>query len=175
MYPDLETRDVPSYLRDAILENPGDALAQAQVGHWLHTHGDYMAAGFHLSRALVHDPNFAHAHAAVADLRATCPEPTVRDAGAAVHHAKTAYSLADRQGQLDKSRRHRMYLRVLAAAQAEAGDFSSAISTAQKALDFTVSRIHRGPISDHISQYLERKPIRADRGILEDLPRLPED
>ena len=66
-----------------------------------------------------------------------------------------------------------MYLRVLAAAQAEAGDFSSAISTAQQALDFTVSRTHRGPISNHISQYLERKPIRSDRGILEDLPRLP--
>ena len=149
-----------------IARDPNDAYAYATMGQWWHWEKEYAMALDHLNTAIRLDGVFAHALCARADLRATCPDAAYRDGKSAVNDATKAMKIAREEGKLKGGWRHRMYLRVLAAAYAEAGRFVAAIRTEIKALRLAVSKSAKGKIKTALAHYIFLRPIRDDRGII---------
>jgi tetratricopeptide (TPR) repeat protein len=106
--------------------NPNDAAAhfsRAQVaGHF----GRADEAVFHLNEALRLDPDYVEAMNNLAWTLATSPEANLRNGDRAVELAERACELTHYQKTI--------YIGTLAAAQAEAGRFDDAMTTAQKAV-----------------------------------------
>jgi tetratricopeptide (TPR) repeat protein len=93
----------------------------------------------------------ADTHEAMALLLAACPVDRFRDADKAIEHAKAACKLA--------KERDWIYLDTLGAAHAEAGDFGSALKSAEKALACAPDECQE-PIRQHIALYHGKKPYR---------------
>jgi len=107
--------------------NPECWLAHNNLGNVLEGRGQIDEAIAHYKKALEIKPNYAEAHNNLAWVLATCPKPSLRNGAAAVALAEGAAKLSGRQEP--------EILDTLAAAYAEAGRFSEAVQTAQKALD----------------------------------------
>jgi spermidine synthase len=103
------------------------AEAETEVAAKLSGRGDFAGAVARYRRALQIDPYLAEALNNLAWLLATCPESSLRNGAEAVQHAEQAC-------QLTQYRRTIM-VGTLAAAYAEAGRFSEAAATAQKACE----------------------------------------
>jgi len=86
------------------------------------------------------------AHNNLAWLLATCPDASLRDGSRAVELARKAEQLAGSS--------HPEVLDTLAAAYAEAGQFSEAIETAKKALQL-VSAQHNSAMADAVRARLK--------------------
>jgi phosphatidylglycerol:prolipoprotein diacylglycerol transferase len=92
---------------------------------------DYAQSVDDLKAALRDHPQSAIAFNRLAWIQATCPQASVRDAAGALANAKQACALT--------STRNPEYLATLSAAEAEGGDFKSAVETQQQALRLATS------------------------------------
>jgi len=124
--------------RDAVVQyeqglrlNPESAEIRYNLGYSLATVGRTTEAVARYEEALRLKPDFADAYNNLAWLRATDPEAHNRDAIEAVRLAKQAVLLKDADPNC---------LDTLAAAYAEVGQFSQAVSNAESALELARAR-----------------------------------
>jgi tetratricopeptide (TPR) repeat protein len=167
---DPKTLAMIEQFENSVMGNPKDAIAYAKMGHSWFRLQEYARVLEHLNTAIQLDPQLAYALCARADLRATCPDVLFRDGEAAVRDATTALEIEKRKGLLRRDWMHRVYLQVLAAAYAESGNFASAIETEQEALSFTITKVARQEIEEHLTNYKLREPLRKERGLLHHEP-----
>ena len=106
---------------------PRPAEAQVEIAVRLCQAGDFAGAIARYRRALEMDPHLVEALNNLAWLLGTCPEESLRNGSEAVQHAEQAC-------QLTQFRRT-ILVGTLAAAYAEAGRFSEAVATVQKACE----------------------------------------
>jgi tetratricopeptide (TPR) repeat protein len=106
---------------------PNDAYAIASRADLLTDLGRYVDANAEYDHAIELDPESTHAHSGSAWLLATCPDETVRNPAMAIERAKTSIELSGRKDPVSFD--------TLAAAQAAAGDFETAIQTVRQAID----------------------------------------
>lgn len=150
-----------------VTRDPNDEYAYANIGRFWHFRGEYAKALDHYNTAIRLVPCFAYALCARADLRSTCPDPVFRDGESAVRDATEAVNVARDNGEFRENWLHRMYLRVLAAAYAEAGNFTVAIETEQEALAFAITKSAISKINHHLAKYGLREPIRDEHGVIQ--------
>jgi len=145
------------YRRAAELR-PRDAALRLQLGLVLRRGGNPTEAMTHLGEALRLDPDNPLALTATAEILATHPEPGERDPREAIARAERAAEMT--------GRRNAHVLSTLAAAQAAAGDFDSAVATARIALDLAIAA-GATPLQDEIRRRLalfrERRPLGESR------------
>jgi tetratricopeptide (TPR) repeat protein len=106
-------------------------------------------------KVLAIQPENGNAMSNLAWVFATSPDDSIRDAGKAVHLAQEAMRISNRRIPL--------LFRTLAAAYAEAGDFSKAIQTAQEGIEVANSQGNPNlatELQGNISLYQEQRPLR---------------
>jgi len=106
-----------------------------------------------LERLIEIEPDLPVAHAALAWVLATCPEERNRDEWNALQHAKKALELA---GANVKP----FYLEALAAAYAEAENFSAAVEQQQAAIDLAGEDTDRDEMQERLKLYQVDQPYR---------------
>lgn len=150
----------------ATLKNPNDAQAYYSMGRWWHWKAEYAKALDHLNKAVQLDPTFSAALCARADLRATCPDPEYRDGAYAIDDATSALNLARAAGLLKNDWQHRMYLRIVAAAFAEAGDFAGALQVETELTNMAITKKTKLEGEQRMESYRVHKPIRLEKGLM---------
>jgi tetratricopeptide (TPR) repeat protein len=112
---------------EALRLQPENAKAHCFLGLALGERGRHAVAARHFRRALEIQPDLLFARAQLAWLLATCPDPAVRNGLEALRTAEPLPAASE-------GRSPRAW-DILAAACAEAGDFTRAVSLAERALD----------------------------------------
>jgi Tfp pilus assembly protein PilF len=120
-----EAESARPYLERALEIRPNFASAHYKLGNLLLQQGRVAAAEGHYQRAVELRPDFMQACNNLAWLLATCPEASFRNGPLAV-------TLARQAGQLSGNS-NALVFGTLAAAQAEAGNFTEAIAAAGRA------------------------------------------
>ena len=141
-----------SEARRLLPDHPGVACC---LGMTLLREGKLEEAATHLSRALELEPDYLEAMLALASLRATCPESTLRNAEQAVALATRACELTE--FQVPEA------IDTLATAYAEASRFSDAVTLGTRALALAQARGNQGlagEIQKRLDLYRARKPFR---------------
>ena len=115
-----------SHFQRALEINPGNASAHLNLGSALRRKGRMDEAISQYQKALQIEPADVEAQNNLAWLLATCPEASLRNGDNAVRLARQANGLTGGENPI--------ILRTLAAAFAEAGRYSEAVETAQRAL-----------------------------------------
>jgi tetratricopeptide (TPR) repeat protein len=136
---------------EAVRLAPDDAYAAASRADLLTDHGRYAEAMDEYERTLELDPKSAHACSSSAWLLATCPDASVRNPQLAIERAKLAIELT---GQTDA-----VSFDTLAAAQASAGDFSTATQTVRQAVELA-GPAEREVYEQRLLMYQRAKPYR---------------
>lgn len=108
---------------------PSDSLTHALLGVALSHNHRYKDAIMHFERAVQIKPDFWFARSQWAWILATCPSNEVRNGRQAIQIATPLIEIA--QNQSPKA------LDIVAAAYAEAGDFSNAVKFAQRAVELS--------------------------------------
>jgi tetratricopeptide (TPR) repeat protein/Zn-dependent membrane protease YugP len=139
-------------LNESIRLDPADAVTHNNRGATLLKMGDYAAAAADLHQSIRLDPNFANPHKHLAWLQATCPDPAFRDGDHAVAHAKRALELVEWKVT--------EWFSVLAAAQAEAGNFDEAIHWQERCLANSPTESSTA-LQQHLELYRSKQPLRA--------------
>lgn len=142
-------------LRDASEKDPSDGAIAYALAQQLANAGDYSTAVVHLRRAADSPNPSAEWIGAFAWIRATHPEDSLRD-------GKESLELANRAARI-AGPREPTALVVLAAAQAECGDFESAVKTVRQALalpNTQTDEATRAALELHLESYLAGKPFR---------------
>jgi tetratricopeptide (TPR) repeat protein len=112
--------------------------------------GSYRAARLDLEKAIALDKNNLLAHNNYAWLLATCPDESVRDGPRAVQHARGASERLKHGSPI--------VLDTLAAAEAEIGDFRSAVKDEKRAL--SLAKGDRSLYNEHLQSYMKASPVR---------------
>jgi tetratricopeptide (TPR) repeat protein len=112
--------------------------------------GSYHAARVDLERAIALEKDNVLAHNNYAWLLATCPDDSVRDGQRAVQYARGASETLKHGSP--------MVLDTLAAAEAEIGDFRSAVKDEKRAL--SLAKGDRSLYNQHLKSYMNANPVR---------------
>ncbi|HEV2456538.1 MAG TPA: tetratricopeptide repeat protein [Verrucomicrobiae bacterium] len=126
--PDVAIR----YWEDAVTVAPDFAPAQNALGNAFSTKGQATKAVEHWRNALAAQPGLVSAQVNLAWVLATCAQDPLRNGTNALELAEQANKLTGGDDPI--------VLKTLAAARAENGDFSNAITTAQQALQIAGRR-----------------------------------
>ncbi len=118
-------REANAHLRVSLRFMPG-AEVRLKLAGWLYEEGEFGEAAAQFRQALSENPDLPDALNNLAWLLATCGDGAVRNGAEAVRCAERACQLTEFK--------HSGFMSTLAAAYAEAGRFSEAVDTAQKAL-----------------------------------------
>jgi tetratricopeptide (TPR) repeat protein len=121
-----------AHYEEALKIKPDDELAHYNLGLALSQQGEYAAAIVQLREAIRLVPSHLVSVNQLAWVLATCPEASVRNGGQAVELAQQAVQLSNGQEPA--------ILGTLAAAYAEAGRFSEAVETAERAISLASAR-----------------------------------
>jgi tetratricopeptide (TPR) repeat protein len=143
---------------------PQDGLAANNRGCALLLLGRFSEAEADLVRTMELYPQFASAQKNLAWLRATCPDEGHRSGPLAVELARRALDMI----QWDQPE----WLQVLAAAEAEAGNFAAAAAWQEKAIAATTTGID-SPAHRRLRLYQSQQPFRhvvQDAGSVELIP-----
>ena len=127
-----ETQSAVAYWQSRLNANELDTAAHNDLGVVLMQSGDPRGAIVQWEATLAIKPNDGNAENNLAWVLATYPDATIRDGDRAVKLAEKASTLPGGQDPI--------VLRTLAAAYAEAGEFSKAIEIAQRAADSARAR-----------------------------------
>ncbi len=130
---------------------PDDAYAAASRADLLTDLGRYADARAEYERAIELDPQSSQAYSGSAWLLATCPDNLVRNSGIAIARANKAIELSEEKDAVSFD--------ALAAAQANAGDFSAAIETIRQAVELAPAE-EREVYEDRLLLYQHAKPYR---------------
>jgi tetratricopeptide (TPR) repeat protein len=144
-----------AYWQDRLKNNPRDTDAHNNLGVVLVQSGDPRGAIAEWETSLAIKPNDGNAENNLAWVLATYPEETLRNGTRAVKLAKQATTLPGGQDPI--------VLRTLAAAYAEAGEFSKARETADEALKLAAARKNSSlveTLQSEIALYRANTPYR---------------
>jgi tetratricopeptide (TPR) repeat protein len=119
----------------ALESDPNYAAAHTSLGSAYHRKGRLKESIVHYQKSLALLPRAASAHNNLAWMLATCSDPSLRNGPQALALAQRANNLSNGSNPA--------FLRSLAAAYAENGQFSEAIETAQRALQFSSKTTRR--------------------------------
>ncbi|MEX2308724.1 MAG: tetratricopeptide repeat protein [Pirellulales bacterium] len=136
---------------DAVRLMPDDAYAAACRADLLTDLGRYGEAVAEYERTIELDPKSGHAYSSSAWLLATCPDASVRNAELAIERAKIAIELTAQKDAVSFD--------TLAAAQANAGDFSAAMHTVRQAVQLAPAE-ERELYEERLVLYQHAKPYR---------------
>jgi Flp pilus assembly protein TadD/peroxiredoxin len=150
-----EARD---QLQQVLASRPGSASAHAQMARWCLAEKHFAAAIDHLRQAVRLRPRDVRSQLQLGWLWATCPVDELRDGPGAVKLAKRLEQMSSGGDPL--------VLDVLAAGYAEAGDFSLAVTTCQRALRLLPlsEKEQRSIIQRRLRGYQAQQPFRSDDG-----------
>jgi tetratricopeptide (TPR) repeat protein len=141
---------------EALRIRPNDTDAQNNLGLALLQNGDPKRAVAHFEKALEINPGHMNAEVNLAWVLATSPDDSTRNGTRAVELAE---DVLNRSGHANA-----IVLRTLAAAYAETGRFSDAITTAQQAIEICRAIGNEGLIVDlqrNIESYRANQPLRS--------------
>jgi protein O-mannosyl-transferase len=139
----------------ALSIRPDDAGLHTSMGNALIQKHQLRAALSHFERAAQIDPKAVIALNNRAWILAMCPDESLRD-------GRTAIQLAQRANALSGNK-NAVFMRTLAAAYAEAGDFENAIGTARRAEEIAAAQGQQGLVSqieDEMGSYRRNEPVR---------------
>jgi tetratricopeptide (TPR) repeat protein len=130
---------------------PNDTFAIASRAAVLTDLGRYREAAAGYEKSIQLDPKSSYALGGSAWLLATCPDDAVRNPAVAIQRAQAAIDLTggDEAASFD----------TLAAAQANAGDFTAAVNTIRRAVDLA-SAEEREVYQDRMHIYQNARPYR---------------
>jgi tetratricopeptide (TPR) repeat protein len=135
---------------------PNDADAHTCLGNALLRRGSVKEAVAHYEKAIVLAPEDPRSRINIAWVLATAPDASIRDGIKAVEFAQRAMELS---GGKDPN-----FLRTLAAAYAESGRFSEAITTAKQAIVIATMQGKSGfanVLNEDVGLYREHVPLRG--------------
>ncbi|MCI0462921.1 MAG: zinc metallopeptidase [Gemmataceae bacterium] len=138
-------------LDESIQLEAGDAVAYNNRGAALLKRGDYARAAADLRKAIQLQPDLPNAYKNLAWLQATCPEPEFRNGAEAVANAARAVRRTEGKAIA--------WLAILAAAHAEAGDFTEAVRWQAKCLDESPPEA-KAELQARLDLYRARRPFR---------------
>lgn len=144
-----------AHARTTLGDYPFDVPTHNDLGVLLVQNGDVRAGVEQWEISLQIDPNDGNALNNLAWVLATCPAEAIRDGKRAVELAEKASTLPGAGAPL--------VVRTLAAAYAEAGDFSKAINAAQRAIDLASAQNNTSLLATlrhEIELYQARTPYR---------------
>jgi tetratricopeptide (TPR) repeat protein len=144
------------HFRQALLARPDDGDALYNMASTLAVKGEVVEGITYYRRALQAQPDAPEAHAELAWLLGTHPDPMIRNPSEAVRLAERASRLTSGKdaGVLD----------VLAAAYAATGRFDEARATARAALALLPSQSERAtPIQLRLDLYMKSRPYQLPR------------
>jgi tetratricopeptide (TPR) repeat protein len=144
-------RDALADYNEAVRLDPENAAAYTNRGDAYADLGQYPEAAHDYQAAIKLNPKLARALQSAAWLMATCPNEAFRNEQLALGAAKKAIEL---EGEHDYR-----FVETLAAAQASAGDFKSAVET-QKKVVALVSTTNRERAENRLKLFQERTPYR---------------
>jgi tetratricopeptide (TPR) repeat protein len=136
---------------EAVRLAPDDAYAVASRADVLTDLARYAEAAAEYERAIALDPNSSEACSGSAWLLATCPDSSVRNPKLALERAAAAVALGDN--------RRAASFDTLAAAQANAGDFTAALDTIRQAVQLAEAD-ERAVYKERMLLYQHAKPYR---------------
>jgi protein O-mannosyl-transferase len=125
-----------AHFQEALQLRPDYANAQNNLGNAFLRKGSFLEAATHYRLALQSQPADASVLNNLAWLLATCPDASIRDGNKAVELSQQADSLTGGGNPL--------LLHTMAAALAEAGRYSEAVDTAQRALSLAGAQSNSG-------------------------------
>jgi tetratricopeptide (TPR) repeat protein len=135
----------------AVQLSPEDSYAVACRADLLTDLGRYVDANAEYNHAIELDPKSVHAFSGSAWLLATCPDKALRNPALAIERANKSIELS---GKWDA-----MSFDTLAAAQASAGDFATAVKTMRRAVEMAEPD-ERDVYQDRLAMYSHAKPYR---------------
>jgi tetratricopeptide (TPR) repeat protein len=138
-------------LDKAIELDPKEPVAYNNRGAAYLKLGNFAAASADLHKAIDLKPEFPNPHKHLAWLKATCPVPDFRDGVAAVAHVQRAHHLAKESPA--------EYQALLAAAYAEAGDFTRAVECQTRCVDLSPPEVVP-PMRERLTLYESHQPFR---------------
>jgi tetratricopeptide (TPR) repeat protein len=151
-----EVDEAIAHFQKAVQIRPDYAQAHNNLGKAFLQKGNMTEAIAHFQQVLQLEPNNPQVQSNLAWLLATCPEASLRD-------GKKAVELAERANQLT-SGGNPFILCSLAAAYAEAGRFSEAVETAQRALQLAEAQSDTrlaGALQVEMELYQAGKPFHS--------------
>lgn len=140
-----------SHYDAAVQLAPNDAYAVASRADLLTDLGRYVDAAAGYDQAIQLDPQLAHGYSGSAWLLATCPDNSVRNPDLAIERARMAIKLNGKAEAVNFD--------TLAAAQASAGDFATAMHTIRQAIAVS-SAEDRDVYEDRLVMYQHARPYR---------------
>jgi Flp pilus assembly protein TadD len=136
----------------ALKADPTDATVFYNRGRANQYTGNYSAAAEDYAESIRVDPNYLPGYNNAAWLAATCPDEKYRD-------AKMALELAQRAADMTQGKVWEV-LDTLAAAQAENGDFATAVKTSEQAIELGSDAAIHGGVRDRMTLYQASQPYR---------------